>query len=592
MSKDNVFKTKEKEHSRLGQWFATAICGNDILSSAFYVSGISIIYAGIYSPIVLLIIGLVLFFYKSVYIEVVEALPTNGGAYNCLLNATSKNLAALAGTITLLSYVATAVISGEDGMQYLNSIIHVPVLPLTIGILLLFAILVISGIKDSAKVALSIFSFHILVLLLFVALGLIYIFHGNHPIYLSENFFATIPIVKRFGGIIQAIFFGFSASLLGVSGFESSANFVEEQKRGVFRKTLRNMLIGSVIFNPLTSFIALSILPLSQITASSGFLLSNVAKITGGVWFDYILVIDAAIVLSGAVLTAFVGVSGLVYRMTSDGCFPGFLNKVNKKGSYSYIVIGFFLLSVSILILTKGNLLSLAGVYTIAFLLVMTLFAIGNLLMRQTRKYLKRTYSAPFLFVIFAFLSTLAGITGNIEISPENLKYFLIYFIPSGIIVLATIYFDLILRFIVSLTQDKFPQIREFIKKHFDSILEGEFVVFINHIDRIHQILEYVDKNEIGRKIYLIICKNIAVSEAENMAKFEEVEKILPILKEAGVYPHLEISPIYLDQLFGPKAIDYMAKKMKIDKNRILIGSIHHEHKFDYEELGGARIIF
>lgn len=76
-----------KEHIKLNQWFATAICGNDILSSIFYVAGIATVYAGFYAPFVLAFIALVLFFYKSVYTEVVEALPTNGGAYNCLLNA-------------------------------------------------------------------------------------------------------------------------------------------------------------------------------------------------------------------------------------------------------------------------------------------------------------------------------------------------------------------------------------------------------------------------------------------------------------------------------------------------------------------------
>ena len=38
-----------------------------------------------------------------------------------------------------------------------------------------------------------------------------------------------------------ALFFGFSTAMLGVSGFETSANFVEEKKSGVFPKTLRNM---------------------------------------------------------------------------------------------------------------------------------------------------------------------------------------------------------------------------------------------------------------------------------------------------------------------------------------------------------------
>src|SRR5258708_1006121 len=224
---------KTQEHAKLGQWFATAICGNDILSSALYVSGVAIIFAGVLAPVVLAVIGLVLFFYKSVYTEVVEALPVNGGAYNCLLNATSKWVAAIAGSITILSYMATAVISGKSAAEYLHSgFSMVPVLPITVGLLLFFAILVIMGIKDSAKVAFSIFIFHIVTLTAFVILGCINAFHGHN--YFMENLQHTRLMVGNWNGLIQAIFLGFAASLLGVSGFESSANFVEEQKKGVF----------------------------------------------------------------------------------------------------------------------------------------------------------------------------------------------------------------------------------------------------------------------------------------------------------------------------------------------------------------------
>jgi hypothetical protein len=45
--------------------------------------------------------------------------------------------------------------------------------------------------------------------------------------------------------IFQILFFlGFSAAMLGVSGFETSANYVEQQKPGVFRLTLRNMWVA------------------------------------------------------------------------------------------------------------------------------------------------------------------------------------------------------------------------------------------------------------------------------------------------------------------------------------------------------------
>lgn len=92
---------QDGHHQKLGQFFATAICGNDILSSALYVSGVAIMFTGIWAPVILLFICLVLFLYKSVYTEVVEALPLNGGAYNCLLNGTSKTFAATAGTMTI-----------------------------------------------------------------------------------------------------------------------------------------------------------------------------------------------------------------------------------------------------------------------------------------------------------------------------------------------------------------------------------------------------------------------------------------------------------------------------------------------------------
>jgi len=86
------FKSPITEHKKggMGQLPATAICGNDITSSCLYVSALAIIYAGKWAPLVLLLVGGVLFLYRSIYAEVVGALPLNGGAYNALLNTTSK----------------------------------------------------------------------------------------------------------------------------------------------------------------------------------------------------------------------------------------------------------------------------------------------------------------------------------------------------------------------------------------------------------------------------------------------------------------------------------------------------------------------
>lgn len=47
----------------------------------------------------------------------------HSGSYSLLLNTTSKPLASLAASLTLLSYVATAVVTAVSAMQYLHELV-------------------------------------------------------------------------------------------------------------------------------------------------------------------------------------------------------------------------------------------------------------------------------------------------------------------------------------------------------------------------------------------------------------------------------------------------------------------------------------
>lgn len=592
-------RSMTKKHTKLGQFFATAICGNDILSSALYVSGIAAIFAGMYAPLVLFIVGLVLFLYRSVYREVVEALPVNGGAYNALLNSTSKIAAAVAGTMTILSYVATAVISAKTAVEYglffagvaaqrlgwqsILTFINNLSLPLTVGVLFLFALLVIAGVKDSARVAAGIFSAHIVTLSLFIGVGLYtLIAHGVN--FSAANWEATNSLIAQHGDLWHVLFFAFSVSLLGVSGFESSANFVEEQAPEVFRKTLRNMTAGVMVFNPLIAFVCLYILPFSAIVEAKDFLLGVVALKLGGLIFLTLISIDAFLVLSGAVLTAYVGVSGLAYRMALDACLPNFLAKKNRAGSYPRIIILFFLLCVSILFLTHGNLLSLAGVYTISFLSVMTMFAIGNLILRKTRPLLKRPFKASVLTVILAAAATLAGLLGNISVNQKNLQYFLAYFVPTMAIVFCIIFkkdvyktFSKVFSFI--------PPLSRWFTLQATIASEAELFVFLHHTNNLYHALDYINTNENGHRITFIHCKRGDVGQRR------ELERAIPVLHKAGVFPHFEINFLYLEEEFSPALVVRFSTKNKVPMNRIFVGSIHQSHDFEYADLQGVRII-
>ncbi|HKX29402.1 MAG TPA: APC family permease, partial [Blastocatellia bacterium] len=374
---------------KLGEWRSTAICGNDITSSCLYVAALSTVHAGPYAPFALAAVAAVLYLFRSIYAEVGTALPLNGGAYNVLLNTTSKARASVAACLTLLSYLATAVISANEAMHYTHNFWSgLNVFWATIGLLGFFAILNLIGIRESSSVALVLFIVHLATLTILALTSALVVIQD--PSVFTANWQAPAP-----GGMLHAVFFGFSAAMLGISGFESSANFIEEQEAGVFPKTLRNMWIAVAIFNPLITLLAMGVLPLREIALNKEDLLAEMGLISAGRWLQLVVSIDAALVLSGAVLTSYVGVTGLVRRMTLDRCLPQFLLRENTwRGTNHWIIGLFFLLSCSVLVMTAGKIEALAGVYTLSFLGVMALFAAGNMLLKVKRARLPRTIRA------------------------------------------------------------------------------------------------------------------------------------------------------------------------------------------------------
>ncbi len=573
-----------KVHKKLGELASTAICGNDISSSVLYVSALSIFYAGQYAWITLLIVAFVLFLFRKIYGEVVGALPLNGGAYNALLNTTSKQMASLAATLTLLSYMATAVISGNEAMHYLHHLIpSMPVLVATVVLLGIFAILTIGGITESAKVAIGIFIFHL------VSLLILTLFIGY---YLSQNglsvFFENQDAPLREGSIGMAIFFGFAASMLGVSGFESSANFVEEQADGVFPKTLRNMWSVVSVINPLMALFALALfaLPVLQSDAYQNTLLIEMGDHVGGNWLGVLIAVDAVLVLSGAVLTSYVGVSGLLERMTLDRILPQYFLKKNKQGSSYRIIIMFFLLSVSVLLITQGNVKLLAGVYTISFLSVMALFGIGNILLKVKRSKLPRPEQASWIAVIIAIIAVGFALSGNVLMVPKdgipsNITIFMPYFLTAMGFIFMMLNRIIILRTILKVVK----YFNTKIIKTINDIVKQEFVFFTkgDHLANLNKVMLYIKQNEHTRKIKIVTVLN----------KNEEVSPKLKTDIEFldREYPEIDIDFVVIHDTFGPKLINKLSKEWDIPVNFMFIGSPGDKFPYRVEQLGGVRLI-
>lgn len=580
---------------KLNELSATAICGNDISSSVLYVSALAIAFAGQYAWITLLIVSFVLFLFRKIYGEVVGALPLNGGAYNALLNTTSKSMASVAATLTLLSYIATAVISANEGIHYLHHLLpKMPILLATTGLLGVFAALTIAGISESAKVAIGIFIFHLSSLVILTGFITYYLLHNGIGEF-TQNW--HMPVQS--GGITKAIFLGFAASMLGVSGFESSANFVEEQKKGVFPKTLRNMWVIVSIINPLMAVFALALfsLPVLQSNDFQNTLLVEMGKHVGGRTIAYLIAVDAFFVLSGAVLTSFVGVTGLLERMTLDRIMPPFFLKKNSKGSSYRIILMFFALCVSILFITSGNVKLLAGVYTISFLSVMALFGMGNVFLKVKRKKLPRPEKASWIAVFIAIAAVIIALTGNILMPakdhlPSNLTVFLYYFIPSILFIAVMLNRTVLLKLVLTSIDAIFDPIRSFvirldkrIQSVVDRINDQEFVFFTkgDNIATLNKVMMYISNNEHTKRIKIVLALQKGESQPENLS--QEIEFL------NREYPEIEIEFVIVEGKFTPALIRKLSKEWDIPINFMFIGSPSDKFPYKIEELGGVRLI-
>eukprot|EP00762_Andalucia_godoyi_P008804 ANDGO_06864.mRNA.1 hypothetical protein DICPUDRAFT_55909 len=427
----NIFASTRSAAHLLGELLSTALCGNDITSSCLYTAAFVAKSAAVYSFISLLLVAFVLYFFRFVYEELGDALPLNWGSYTIFLNTSQKWLASFAGSCSFLSYVATAVVSVATAISYGSALwgSGVDATALTIALLAVFCLLTLLGLTESATVAVVIFVLHVISLTALIVACFVFLCMNPHVI--QENWRSSEAVPSQYN-VVEGILIGFGAGMLGITGFETSCNFLEEQKPGVFPKTLRNMWICVLLFNPLISFFAYGVLTNDEVANASGALLADMAlRVTGGNRIFFVIIcVDAFLVLCGAVLTGYVGVVGLLGRLAEDRCIPVVLAAKNSLTvTRTFSILLFFGICASMVYIVGGveNLAILEGVYAVAFLMVMTLVAIGNMLLKYCRSYIPRCTTCSLRTAVFAACCTSAALLINVIVAPSVLYYFLIY---------------------------------------------------------------------------------------------------------------------------------------------------------------------
>jgi len=568
----------------LDMYRATSIAGNDLMASVLYTIGITSVVAGPMAPISLLLICVFLWPYRTIYSEVGTALPLNGGSYNCILNATSKFTATFAASFSLISYTATAVVSAASATSYVSGEFgSFDVFWPTIGVLALFALLTLLGIRDSSNVAITIFALHMTTLCVLVISCVIFLVQDRGQL-LAQNY-----INYESSDPVLSIYYGFSAGLLGITGFETSSNYIEQQRRGVFPRTMTNMWTLVTLFNPTIALLSIAVIPMETLVNSPNNALSVVGGAAGGHWLRIWIAVDAAIVLGGGVLTAFVGVGGLIERLASDRCLPQFLLRRNPfTHTYHFIILSFFTLTSTLYAIVDGNITSLSSVFAIAFLSVMCMFAVGNMLLKYKRPRLPRKISAHWFTVLIGFSAMFSGLVGNLVINPGVLEYFALYYFVSMSVVIITFARIRILKIVLYFTKKN-----RFLRGHLEPFLIRQIkkmkkltVLFFTKTDEIHilnKAVHYAHSNE--------LCDRIKICHV-----YEKEEDIPPHLEENHyildhIYPKIQIDLVLIKGKFNPGTVRAISQYFGISPSFMFIRCPTDKFEYNIGEFGGVRTI-
>ncbi|KAE8981437.1 hypothetical protein PF011_g22021 [Phytophthora fragariae] len=541
--------------NKLGEWTATSIGGNDIMSSVLFSTGQTIAKAGKLAPVAQVLVAIVIYCLRWVFEEVMSAVPLNGGFYTAMLNSSPKKVGAVCAVFSILSYLATGVVNRVSAMNYVNeSLVELPVMACSIGLLAVFALLCLMGIAESAFVALLLFSFHMFTLILLGVFSIVYI--AQHPSIFVDNMHTSLPEVTIASG------------------------------RHVPKKPLRNMWALSSTFNVVYSFLALAVVPLDTIIANQSTLLSYMGRLSGGRWLEILVAVDAFGVLAGAVLTAYVGINGLFQRLAIDRVLPSFLLKTNSwRGTNHFIIVAFFIVASSLVFILDAEVTVLSGVFALAFLCVLMCFIVACLLLKVGREQISREKITSWTNTSFCFCTVTLGILANAFSDLRALSYFFIYFAVffvvvflmltrvSGLKAMLFVSRKLILHFRGDRTSVEQRSALDqafvgsvMIAKAIETIKNTPVVFFCKtaNLPKINEAVSYVMRNE---HTYCLRLVHVCEPDAPVPREFEDVVNLFD-----HIYPSTKIDFIAVTGAFDPAMVQWLSKSMAIPTNMMLMG--------------------
>jgi len=359
------------------------------------------------------------------YAELASVLPVSGSAYTYAYATLGELFAWAMGWLLILEYgLASATVAvGWSGyvVSFLNDFgIHIPAqfanpwglalftrdglpmmgssgqqltgifnLPAFIGIILV-TILLIIGIKESAKVNNVIVIIKVSVVLVFIAVGAFYINKLNWSPYIPAP--TGKPGEFGFDGILKAagvIFFAY----IGFEAVSTAAQEAKNPQRDIPIGILGSLCICTILYI-LVSAVLTGIVPYTMLNVPDPIAIA-VDRIGLG-WLSFVIKIGAIMGLSSVMLVLVYGQTRIFYMMSLDGLIPRFFSNIHPKFKtphYNTVFVGAIISIAAALtpLNTLGNLVSMGT------LAAFTIVCFSVMYLRKMRPDLHRPFTVPFM---------------------------------------------------------------------------------------------------------------------------------------------------------------------------------------------------